>query len=192
MIAHSVNTMRPFSRHLRGRKSVDRHLIVDGYNLARSGELHLACDPAGPEGRSELCALLSGYAREKGFRLTVVFDGRGSGSPERTRQGLKGGTAVFSSRSETADDVIRDLSRGAPAGTMVVTSDRGLRGTLPARNVTVVSCEEFAGRLAARRSEEENGHAVGRGDEKRRKEEKGEGHRQKKRDRTRGRILGKL
>ena len=102
-----------------------RHLIVDGYNLARSGAVFLPEDPAGPEGRKELCALLSGYAREKGFRLTVVFDARGAGTPQRNRQAFRGGTAVFSSRSETADDVIRDLSRGAPAGTVVVTSDRG-------------------------------------------------------------------
>src|SRR3990172_2194408 len=128
-----------------------RHLIVDGYNLARSGAVFLPEDPAGPEGRKGLCALLSGYAREKGFRLAVVFDARGAGTPERTRQAFKGGTVVFSSRSETADDVIRDLSRGAPAGTVVVTSDRGLRGTLRTRDVAVVSCEEFADRLADHR-----------------------------------------
>lgn len=169
-----------------------RHLIVDGYNLARSGDLDLANDPAGPEGRSELCALLSGYARENGFRLSVVFDGRGSGSQERTRQGLKGGTAVFSSRSETGDDVIRDLSRGAPAGTVVVTSDRGLRATLPARSVTVVSCEEFSGRLAAHRLEGVTGLVGGEKDEGRRKGKKGEGHRLKKSERRRTRLLGKL
>ncbi len=167
-----------------------RHLIVDGYNLAGSGNLLLEADPADPEGRSELCALLSGYARKRGFRLTVVFDGRGSGNPERTRQGLKGGTVVFSSRSETADDVIRDLSRGAPAGTVVVTSDRGLRGTLPARNVTVVSCEEFAGRLDAYRLEGVKGPLDE--EEGRRKEKKGEGRRLKKSERRRSRLLGKL
>ncbi|MBI5419180.1 MAG: NYN domain-containing protein, partial [Deltaproteobacteria bacterium] len=53
------------------------HLIVDGYNLARSGAVPLAEDPTSPEGRAELCALLSSYARGKGFLLTVVFDGRG-------------------------------------------------------------------------------------------------------------------
>jgi rRNA-processing protein FCF1 len=75
------------------------------------------------------------------MRLTVVFDGRGGATPERTRQAFPGGNALYSSRSETADDVIRDLSRGASSGTVVVTSDRGLRGTLSARDVTVVSCE---------------------------------------------------
>ncbi|MGZ8446257.1 MAG: NYN domain-containing protein [Candidatus Deferrimicrobiaceae bacterium] len=168
------------------------HLIVDGYNLARSGAVFLSEDPAGPEGRAELCALLSGYARGKGFRLTVVFDARGAGTPGRTRQPFKGGTAIFSSRSETADDVIRDLSRGAASGTVVVTSDRGLGGTLPSRDVTVVSCEEFADRLAADPQEGRKGAIDEEEDEERRKGKKGEGHRKKKRERDRERVMKKL
>ena len=189
--AYSVTTMRLRFRHL-GEGSVGRHLIVDGYNLARSSAVFLSEDPSGPEGRAELCALLSGYAREKGFRLTVVFDGQGAGNPERTRLLFKGGTAVFSSRSETADDVIRDLSRGALAGTFVVTSDRGLAGTLPARGVSVVSSEEFAGRLAAYQREGVKGPLDEEEEEGRRTGKKGEGHKKKKRDRVRDRILRKL
>jgi predicted RNA-binding protein with PIN domain len=171
---------------------VGRHLIVDGYNLSRSGALFLAEDPEGPEGRGELCSLLSGYAREKGFRLTVVFDAGGAAAPQRTRQPFKGGTAVFSSRSENADDVIRDLSRSATTGTIVVTSDRGLRSTLPARGVTSVPCEEFADRLSAFRQGgakgDDDGEKSGTGG----KRKKGEGRRKKKRDRERDRVLRKL
>jgi predicted RNA-binding protein with PIN domain len=171
---------------------MSRHLIVDGYNLARSGAVFLSEDPAGPEGRGELCNLLSGYVRGKGFRLTVVFDGRGAEVPQRTRQPFKGGTSLFSSRFETADDVIRDLSRSAAAGTIVVTSDRGLRSTLSTRDVTVVSCEEFADRLVA--VQLDGGKGIADEDEKggKRKEKKGEGQRKKKRDRERERILRKL
>lgn len=171
---------------------MSRHLIVDGYNLARSGAIFLSENPAGPEGRGELCALLSGYARERGFRLTVVFDGKGAGFPQRTRQSFKGGTAVFSSRSETADDVIRDLARNAPGGTFVVTSDRGLRGTLPARDVIVVSCAEFADRLAAYQGGEGMEAFDEEGEKRTGREKKGEGKRKKKRDRGRDRTLRKL
>lgn len=171
---------------------MSRHLIVDGYNLARSEPVFLSEDPAGPEGRGELCALLSGYARGRGFRLTVVFDGKGAGFPQRTRQSFKGGVAVFSSRFETADDVIRDLARTAPAGTLVVTSDRGLRGTLPIHNVTVISCAEFADRLDAYQGDEQKG-GVDEGMEGRTKrDKKGEGKRKKKRERDRERTLRKL
>lgn len=169
------------------------HLVVDGYNLARSGALLLSEDPAGPAGRDELCALLADYGRAKGFRLTVVFDARGAGRPERTRTPFKGGTAVYASARETADDVIREIARDAPGGLLVVTSDRGLAGTLSARAVTVVSCPEFAERLEARRmaalkgtDEDDKGGAA------RDRAKKGEGHRLKKADRARERTLRKL
>jgi predicted RNA-binding protein with PIN domain len=169
------------------------HLIVDGYNLGRSGELPIESDPTGPEGRDELCAFLASYAREKGFRLTVVFDGRGGGKPERTREPFKGGTALYSSRTETADDVIRDLSRNAPAGTIVVTSDRGLAATLPSRKILAVSCEEFAMRLYDRWLSDLKGGAeeeeIPSGSPRRKK---GEGHKGKKLERNRDRLLRKL
>jgi predicted RNA-binding protein with PIN domain len=166
------------------------HLIVDGYNLARSGALPLSEDPASEVGRQELCALLAGYARNKGFRLTVVFDGRGAGKPERSRSAFKGGTAHFSSALESADDVIRDMARTAPAGTVVVTSDRGLAGTLPSRAVTVVSCAEFAGRLLDFRIETIKGATDD--EAARRCGKKGEGHKAKKKDRKRESVLRKL
>ncbi|HZW36018.1 MAG: NYN domain-containing protein [Deltaproteobacteria bacterium] len=168
------------------------HLIVDGYNLGRSGELLLEADPASAEGRGELCALISAYSREKGLRLTIVFDGRGSGNPERTRQAIKGGTVVFSSRTETADDVIRDLTRSAPAGTIVVTSDRGLAGTLPSRNIPVISCDELARRLYSRMMEDIKGGPEEDARAARTGEKKGAGRRQKKQERKRDRLLRKL
>jgi predicted RNA-binding protein with PIN domain len=168
------------------------HLIVDGYNLARSGGLPLEGEPGSAEERDALCALLSAYARRKGLRLTVVFDGRGYGSPERTRSAFKGGTAVYSSRSETADDVIRDLSRSAPQGTFVITSDRGLAGTLPSRTVAAISCEEFATRLFDNWVAEIKGVPEEDSRSERAGGKKGEGHRPKKQERKRDRLLRKL
>jgi predicted RNA-binding protein with PIN domain len=168
------------------------HLIVDGYNLARSGALPLEGEPGSAEERSALCSLLSTYARKKGFRLTVVFDGRGSGSPERTRQAFKGGKAVYSSRSETADDVIRELARGAPAGTIAVTSDRGLAGTLPSRKIVVISCEEFATRLFDDWVAEIKGGPEDEPPSEDADRKKGKGHRPKKQERKRDRLLRKL
>jgi predicted RNA-binding protein with PIN domain len=168
------------------------NLLVDGYNLARFGALPLNGEPGSSEERKALCSLLSAYARKKGLRLTVVFDARGGGSPERSRQAFKGGVAVYSSRSETADDVIRDLSRGAPSGTVVVTSDRGLAGTLPSRNILVVSCEEFAGRLFDDWVAEIKGEPEEEPRPERPGGKKGEGRRPKKKERKRDRLLRKL
>ncbi len=169
-----------------------RHVIVDGYNLALSGALMLPENPTGPEGRDFLCALASAYARGKGFRLTVVFDGGETAPPSRTRQPFKGGTALFSARSETADDVIRDLARNAQPGTVVVTSDRGLRGTLSAHHVDVVSCAEFGERLGAFQMEEIKGVADESGGRGKPGPKKGEGKRRKKQERQRDRLLRKL
>jgi predicted RNA-binding protein with PIN domain len=167
------------------------HLLVDGYNLARSGAVPLSEDPLSDAGRQELCGLLAGYAMKKGFRLTVVYDGHGAGRPGRSRTPFKGGTALFSSALETADDVIRDLARDAPSGSVVVTSDRGLAGTLSSRSATTVTCGEFGERLFAFQMETVKGSA----DEDRsarRHGKTGEGHRQKKKDRKREALLRKL
>lgn len=168
-----------------------RRLIVDGHNLALSGAVPLSSDPGGAEGRDELCALVAGYARGKGFGLTVVFDGRGAGRADRSRTAFKGGTAVYSSRSETADDVIREMSFGAPSGTIVVTSDRGLAGTLSARDIAVVSCEEFGRLLHEKWIESVKG---GPEDDAppARAGKKGEGRRLKKRERRKDALLRKL
>ena len=166
-------------------------LLIDGYNLARSGAVPLAEDPLTDGGRQELCALLAKYAAGKGFRLTVVFDGRGAGRAERSRTAFKGGTALYSGASESADDVIRDLARNAPAGTVVVTSDRGLAVTLPSRSVTAVPCGEFADRLFAFQLESVKG-ASGEEPSSRRDGKKGEGHRLKKKERKRQALLRKL
>lgn len=168
-------------------------LLIDGYNLARSGSLALAHDPLSPEGRRELCELLASYAMAKGFLLTVVFDAPGAGRPARTSAPFKGGTALYTSAAETADDAIRHLARGAPGRTIVVTSDRGLAGTLPSKTVTVVSCTEFADRLFRHQLESVKGAAdedirrAGHGSGK-----KGEGKRQKKNARRRAAALRKL
>jgi len=172
------------------RRKSSGNLIVDGYNLGRSGSLPLSRNDVSEECRAELCGFLGAYARAKRFRLTVVFDGQGMGNREQSRLPFKGGTAVFSSGSESADDVIRVLASTAPKGTVVVTSDRGLAGTLPAGNVTVVSCDEFAARLCAHRMEEIKGSADD--DPDRRPGKKGEGKKPKKRDRERLRALRKL
>ncbi len=169
------------------------HLIVDGHNLVLSGEIPMGADPATCEGRGELCALLSAYAIKKGLRLTVVFDGRGSGNHERTRTSFKGGTALYSSRSETADDAIRDITRNASVGTIVVTSDRGLAGTLPSRNIPVISCGEFSTRLydfwlAGVKGGPVDDRIPSGGSARK----KGEGHKPKKQERKRDRLLRKL
>ncbi len=167
-------------------------LLVDGHNLLRAGALPLSSDPSGPEGRQELCALLSAYSRAKGFRLTVVFDSPPGNSGARAALPFKGGTSIYAAARETADDVLRDLARGAGRGTVVVTDDRGLAGTLSAREVTVVPCGTFAARIEAAALESVKGGAEEDAPHRRGTEKKGEGRRLKKRERRREDLLRKL
>ncbi len=167
-------------------------ILVDGHNLLRAGALPLSSDPLGPEGREEICALLSSYARARSFRLTVVFDSPAGQPGGRASVPFKGGTAIYAAPRETADDVLRDLARGAGRGTVVVTDDRGLADSLPSREVTVVPCRAFAARLEAAALESVKGGAEDAVPHRRGTEKKGEGRRLKKGERRREDLLKKL
>jgi predicted RNA-binding protein with PIN domain/regulator of replication initiation timing len=95
------------------------HLIVDGYNVSKTGypELTLA------DQRTRLVGQLAALAARTGAEVTVVFDGAGVvAAPVRGTRGVR---VLFSDRGVLADDVIRDLVSAEPQGRPVVvaTSD---------------------------------------------------------------------
>lgn len=95
------------------------HLIVDGYNVTKSGygELPLA------EQRDRLTRSLSALAARTGAEVTVVFDGAAVVVPASSPRGVR---VVFSPPGVIADDVIRRMAAAEPAGrvVVVVSSDR--------------------------------------------------------------------
>lgn len=95
------------------------HLIVDGYNVTKSGypELTLA------DQRDRLIRSLGALAARTGVEVTVVFDGADVvAAPTSTREVR----VVFSPAGVIADDVIRKMAAAEPAGrvVVVVTADR--------------------------------------------------------------------
>lgn len=98
------------------------HLIVDGYNVTKTGypELSLA------DQRDRLVQQLGALASRTGAEVTVVFDGAGVLSVPVT--GARGVRVMFSPKGVIADDVIRDLVAAEPAGRPIVvaTSDRAV------------------------------------------------------------------
>jgi predicted RNA-binding protein with PIN domain len=98
------------------------HVIIDGYNVTKTGygELPLA------DQRSRLIAALAALHSRSGGEITVVFDG-GARPPAqpRTPRGIR---VLFSAPDEIADDLIRRLVAAEPAGRplVVVTSDRAI------------------------------------------------------------------
>jgi YacP-like NYN domain len=90
------------------------HVIIDGYNVTKSGygELSLA------EQRTRLVGALAPLAAQSGAEITVAFDG-GEKPPAQpaTPRGVR---VLFSAPHETADDLIRRLVANEPRGRLVV------------------------------------------------------------------------
>lgn len=96
------------------------HLIVDGYNVSKTGypELPLA------DQRSRLVGQLGALGARTGVEITVVFDGAAvSAAPLRGGRGVR---VLFSEAGVLADDVVRDLVAAEPRGRplLVATSDQ--------------------------------------------------------------------
>jgi len=103
------------------------HLIIDGYNYIhriRSGPLTAGLNLELL--RRELLERLFRYKKDRGVRITAVFDARGGYNLGRQRENYKGIDVVYTGESETADDVIIGWIREKRAGRIVVTSDRAI------------------------------------------------------------------
>jgi len=96
------------------------HLVVDGYNVTKSGygELPLATQ------RSRLIGGLGALAARTGAEVSCVFDG--GARPPAMPPAPRGLRVLFSQPGEPADDVIRRLVAAEPSGRpiVVVSSDR--------------------------------------------------------------------
>ncbi len=100
------------------------HLVVDGYNVTKSGY------PALPlvEQRRRLVEALAALATRTGAEVTCCFD---SGEPEAVSAGVSGASlfrgvrVMFSAAGTQADELIRRLVRAEPSGRplVVVSSD---------------------------------------------------------------------
>jgi len=95
------------------------HLIVDGYNVTKTGFGDLSLS----DQRDRLVRMLSSLAARTSAEVTVVFDGAAVAAVRPPARGIR---VLFSPPGVLADDVIRDLVRAEPAGrtVIVVSSDR--------------------------------------------------------------------
>jgi len=98
------------------------HLIVDGYNVTKTGYPELAL----ADQRDRLVHQLAALTARVGAEVTVVWDGAGVLSvPAAAPRGVR---VLFSDKGVLADDVIRSLVAAEPGGRPVVvaTSDRAV------------------------------------------------------------------
>ena len=97
------------------------HLLVDGYNVTKTGYPTLPLEKQ----RARLLTGLSLLARHSGAEVTCVFDGKDLDAPVPMAP-PRGVRVLFSRSGETADELIRRLVRAEPEGrpVVVVSTDR--------------------------------------------------------------------
>ena len=91
------------------------HLIVDGYNVTKTGYPDLALS----DQRTRLVSALSALAARTGAEVTCVFDGSEvvTGIPASGQRRVR---VLFSVAGEIADELIRRLVRAEPPGRPIV------------------------------------------------------------------------
>jgi predicted RNA-binding protein with PIN domain len=87
------------------------HLIVDGYNVTKTGYPDVSLS----DQRSRLVAALSALAARTGAEVSCVFDGAEVVAPVPSA-GQRGVRVLFSAPGEIADELIRRLVRAEPPG----------------------------------------------------------------------------
>jgi len=96
------------------------HVVIDGYNVTKSGYGDLPLQTQ----RSRLVTGLGALAAQTGAEVTCVFDG--AGRPPLMPASPRGVRVLFSESGHTADDLIRRFVAAEPRGrpVVVVSSDR--------------------------------------------------------------------
>ncbi|MEV6107629.1 NYN domain-containing protein [Streptomyces sp. NPDC051940] len=97
------------------------HLVVDGYNVTKTGYPTMPLDKQ----RLRLLGGLAVLAAQTGAEMTCVFDGAELAAPVLLAP-PRGVRVLFSKPGETADELIRRLVRAEPSGrpVVVVSSDK--------------------------------------------------------------------
>lgn len=119
------------------------HLVVDGYNVSKTGfgELSLI------EQRTRLVDRLANLAARTGAEVTCCFDGQEGNRPPG---GYQRSVRVLFSVGEIADDLIRRIVRAEPPGrvVVVVSSDQEVAADTAAAGARVVPAATLLARLS--------------------------------------------
>lgn len=120
------------------------HLLVDGYNVTKTGWPGLSLSAQ----RDRLVAAVAPLAARTQAETTLVFDGAGiTGVPTASVRGVR---VLFSESGVIADDLIRTLVDAEPEGRplVVVTSDRAVVDSVRRRGAHPVPSSVLLDRLS--------------------------------------------
>jgi len=133
---------RPLAQALR-----PKHLIVDGYNLIHSRpELKKGLQGFGTDfARAELIKAIAVLHDFDGWRITVVWDGRGEAMSVEHPFKAESFGCVFSPGGISADEVIQGLAQNCAArdDLVVATADSGIRVFIQAQGARWLSTGEL-------------------------------------------------
>jgi uncharacterized protein len=120
------------------------NILIDGYNLIRQSIYLRRFERQSLEaGRQALISWLARYRGRKGHRMTVVFDGWISGSPQEERDYSTGISIIYSPRGVKADDVLKRITASTDEEILVVSSDREIASYAQRRGKAALSSLEF-------------------------------------------------
>lgn len=135
-------------------KNRNKMLIVDGYNVLRSGSRYRALqnipdytDDVLNRSREVLLSDVIAYAGRDYRQAILVFDGGGNDFSDGTPDIIGGVKVIFSPAGMTADKVIEKLAHDARERhieVMVVTSDATIQDTVFGGGVDRMSAEGFS------------------------------------------------
>lgn len=128
------------------------HLLVDGSNVVQAWADTRALARRDREAAKALLVRRVAVLRDfSGWRVTVVFDGRGEDLNIEAVDGAADFACVHTPAGTTADDVIEQLvGRAAePGACLVATADQAERSTVEAAGAAWCSPEELARRIDA-------------------------------------------
>jgi predicted RNA-binding protein with PIN domain len=119
------------------------HVVVDGYNVTKTGYPELSLS----DQRDRLIRQLAALAARTSAEVTLVFDGAGVVAVPTTAP--RGVRVLFSDPGVLADDVIRALVTAEPEGrpVVVVTSDRAVADSVRRRGAHPVPSAVLLARL---------------------------------------------
>lgn len=119
------------------------HIVIDGYNLIGTSTFSNKSTIDLEDTREELIQKLIIYKRLKSCKITVVFDGKGSGNLNRNKMNNKGIEVIFSRDGEEADQILKEMAKTERQGMILVSSDRAVISVAESYGAVAIPSDEF-------------------------------------------------
>jgi len=129
-----------------GMAAALKHLIVDGNNVGRAwGDTGKLWRRDADAARARVVESVKLWHDAMGWRVSVVFDGRGSKLDVSSPSGESTFMVVYSPAGVTADTVIEQWVSNSrePPDCVVVTADRALRDAVTAMGADTIGSREL-------------------------------------------------